>query len=206
MAGGRAAYAPSSAATAGDAAGSWADNATVERREAASRLRGTGSRLASVRVAPYERAKGSAPPGAPPAPRFGVAVDRLSPRIRGSGPAEAPARQAEMRWKPKNKKKTTMNPRRETGAAGTRGAAPRQCGGAGCFDIVKTERGRGRGRASSPGPRPGAAREAAIRRRIAAEIDVRASGGARVGQPTAVQVPSGLRQAVPRASCGRPSI
>jgi hypothetical protein len=73
---------------AGDGSGSWADNATVERREAASWLRGRrtprkrGSRLTS---ATFRRL---APPGAPPTPRSGCCEEEAKNPAQDAGDEE----------------------------------------------------------------------------------------------------------------------
>src|SRR6187402_2201980 len=73
-------------------------NATVERREAASRLRGTATpRKRGVASYRRDKVQGSAPPGAPPAPRFGVGAD--DDQGFGRKPAQRSAKAAEMRWR-----------------------------------------------------------------------------------------------------------
>ena len=185
---------------AGDAAG---PGPTTPRWSAERRRPGCAGRLTprKCEVAPYERDTLKAV--RLPALRRPLASGSqlpLSPRFRAQARRSA-GKAAEMRWRPKSRGRD--NPGRRQ-APREREVLRRARRRSGLFDIVKTEPERTR-RASSPGPRPGP-RASAIRRRIAAEIDVRAVEGRACGQPTAVQVPSGLRQALPRATCDLPSI
>lgn len=71
-----------SGGNAGDGSGPWADIATVERREAASRLRGTAHASQAWRRALAARhVKASTPPGAP-LPLFGVGRDEGAKKQR----------------------------------------------------------------------------------------------------------------------------
>jgi hypothetical protein len=167
--------------------GSWADNATVERREAGSRFCAGRPRLASVASRLTSATlKASTPPGAPPALSFSGPRDQ----------ADATRMQRKART------------RTQVCGAGTKKRR--------LFDIVNendASGGSGRGVQSRRRQRTRTKAEGApscvLRtndRRASAGVDV-APGPTRArGQPTAVQVPSGLRQALPRATCGLPSI
>ena len=75
---------------------------SAERRT----LRGTGTPR-KREVASYRRDELRwTPPGAPPAPHFGVGA-AADAKDLGASPAEAPAKAAEMRWRQKNNDATT---------------------------------------------------------------------------------------------------
>ena len=188
-----------------DSAGSGAVPGPTTPRWSAER-RGPGfardaPRLASVASRPTSATtKVVTPPGAPPAPSF-----------RGPGDqADATRMQKEARTRTQDcgagtKKRTLFDIVNENDASGPLGSGARRA-----ITSAATHSGHGRGRAFlrhqvNVPARMRQRRDTAVttdrrRRRC------RASSTRARGQPTAVHVPSGLRQALPRATCGLPSI
>ena len=79
--------------------GSWADNATVERREAASRLHGTvHASQAWCRASPARQLKAVRLPALLRPPHFGAGGDAVAQVTAGS-PAEASATAAQKGWR-----------------------------------------------------------------------------------------------------------
>ena len=155
-------------------------------------------RLASVASRPTSATTGSTPPGAPPAPSFRGRVTKRTQR--GC------------------KRKARTRP--QDCGAGTKKRA--------LFDIVNGNDASGAAPSGAQSRRQQRARVTAegapscvIRAKVPARMRKRrdtavttdrrrrrrrASSARSCGQPTAVHVPSGLRQALPRATCGLPSI
>jgi hypothetical protein len=158
-----------------------------------TRLASVASRLTSATV------KGSTLPGAPPAPSFRGRVIKRTQRE-----CKRKARTRTRDCSAGTKKRRLFDIVNGNDARGRLGR------GACAIASAATHSGHGRGRAF---PRPQGNVPARMRKRrdTAVTTDRRrrrccASSTRARGQPTAVQVPSGLRQALPRATCGLPSI
>ena len=152
-------------------------------------------------VAPHQRdIKASTPPGAPPAPSFRGRVTKRTQRG-----CKRKARTRPQDCGAGTKKRTLFDIVNGNDASGPLGSGARRA-----ITSAATRSGHGRGRAflRHQGKVPARMRK---RRDTAVTTDrrrrrCRAWSAPARGQPTAVHVPSGLRQALPRATCGLPSI
>jgi hypothetical protein len=156
-------------------------------------------RLASVASRPTSATTGSTPPGAPPAPSFRGRVTKRTQRG-----CKRKARTRPQDCGTGTKKRTLFDIVNGNDASGSLVAANLR------ITSAATRSGHGRGRAFL---RHQVKVPARMRRRRDTAVTTdrrrrrcRASSTRARGQPTAVHVPSGLRQALPRATCGLPSI
>jgi len=157
-------------------------------------------RLASVASRPTSATTGSTPPGAPPAPSFRGRVTKRTQRG-----CKRKARTRPQDCGAGTKKRTLFDIVNGNDASGPLGSGARRA-----ITSAATRSGHGRGRAFL---RHQVKVPARMRKRRDTAVTTdrrrrrrRASSARSCGQPTAVHVPSGLRQALPRATCGLPSI